>query len=65
MNQNTMMLFTRFGMGDAPAEPFVDTDMKIGAIAGITFKEAKRDRVLYLLFFFTVSPFSSRGSWRC
>jgi len=26
--------------------------MKIGAIAGITFKEAKRDRVLYLLFFF-------------
>ena len=25
--------------------------MKIGAIAGITFKEAKRDRVLYLLFF--------------
>jgi ABC-type transport system involved in multi-copper enzyme maturation permease subunit len=26
--------------------------MKIGAIAGITFKEAKRDRILYLLFFF-------------
>ena len=26
--------------------------MKIRAIAGITFKEAKRDRVLYLLFFF-------------
>jgi ABC-type transport system involved in multi-copper enzyme maturation permease subunit len=26
--------------------------MRIGAIAGITFKEAKRDRVLYLLFFF-------------
>jgi ABC-type transport system involved in multi-copper enzyme maturation permease subunit len=26
--------------------------MKIAAIAGITFKEAKRDRVLYLLFFF-------------
>lgn len=26
--------------------------MKIWAIAGITFKEAKRDRVLYLLFFF-------------
>jgi ABC-type transport system involved in multi-copper enzyme maturation permease subunit len=26
--------------------------MKIGAIAGITFKEAQRDRVLYLLFFF-------------
>ncbi len=26
--------------------------MKIGAIAGITFKEAKRDRVLYLLLFF-------------
>ena len=26
--------------------------MKVGAIAGITFKEAKRDRVLYLLFFF-------------
>lgn len=26
--------------------------MTIGAIAGITFKEAKRDRVLYLLFFF-------------
>jgi ABC-type transport system involved in multi-copper enzyme maturation permease subunit len=25
---------------------------KIAAIAGITFKEAKRDRVLYLLFFF-------------
>ncbi|MGZ5495385.1 MAG: ABC transporter permease [Candidatus Aminicenantales bacterium] len=26
--------------------------MKIRAIAGITFKEAKRDRILYLLFFF-------------
>lgn len=26
--------------------------MKIGAIAGITFKEAQRDRILYLLFFF-------------
>jgi ABC-type transport system involved in multi-copper enzyme maturation permease subunit len=26
--------------------------MKIAAIAGITFKEAKRDRILYLLFFF-------------
>ncbi len=26
--------------------------MRIGAIAGITFKEAKRDRILYLLFFF-------------
>jgi ABC-type transport system involved in multi-copper enzyme maturation permease subunit len=26
--------------------------MKIVAIAGITFKEAKRDRILYLLFFF-------------
>jgi ABC-type transport system involved in multi-copper enzyme maturation permease subunit len=26
--------------------------MRIGAIAGIAFKEAKRDRVLYLLFFF-------------
>jgi ABC-type transport system involved in multi-copper enzyme maturation permease subunit len=26
--------------------------MKITAIAGITFKEAKRDRILYLLFFF-------------
>jgi ABC-type transport system involved in multi-copper enzyme maturation permease subunit len=26
--------------------------MKIGAIAGIAFKEAKRDRILYLLFFF-------------
>ena len=26
--------------------------MKIWAIAGITFKEAKRDRILYLLFFF-------------
>ncbi len=26
--------------------------MKIIAIAGITFKEAKRDRILYLLFFF-------------
>jgi ABC-type transport system involved in multi-copper enzyme maturation permease subunit len=26
--------------------------MRIAAIAGITFKEAKRDRVLYLLFFF-------------
>ncbi len=26
--------------------------MKIGAIAGNTFKEAKRDRILYLLFFF-------------
>jgi ABC-type transport system involved in multi-copper enzyme maturation permease subunit len=26
--------------------------MKISAIAGITFKEAKRDRILYLLFFF-------------
>jgi ABC-type transport system involved in multi-copper enzyme maturation permease subunit len=29
--------------------------MKIGAIAGITFKEAKRDRVLYLLFFFAAA----------
>lgn len=28
--------------------------MKALAIAGITFKEAKRDRVLYLLFFFAV-----------
>jgi ABC-type transport system involved in multi-copper enzyme maturation permease subunit len=28
--------------------------MKIRAIAGITFKEAKRDRILYLLFFFAV-----------
>jgi ABC-type transport system involved in multi-copper enzyme maturation permease subunit len=26
--------------------------MRIAAIAGITFKEAKRDRILYLLFFF-------------
>lgn len=35
--------------------------MKILAIAGITFKEAKRDRVLYLLFFFAVfSIVSSR-----
>ena len=25
---------------------------KVWAIAGITFKEAKRDRILYLLFFF-------------
>ncbi len=34
---------------------FVETvsrEMKITAIAGITFKEAKRDRILYLLFFF-------------
>ncbi|MBM3305423.1 MAG: hypothetical protein FJY79_05715 [Candidatus Aminicenantes bacterium] len=29
--------------------------MKIRAIAGITFKEAKRDRVLYLLFFFAAA----------
>ncbi len=29
--------------------------MKIAAIAGITFKEAKRDRVLYLLFFFAAT----------
>ena len=35
--------------------------MKIGAIAGITFKEAKRDRILYLLFFFAaVSILASR-----
>jgi ABC-type transport system involved in multi-copper enzyme maturation permease subunit len=36
--------------------------MKIGAIAGITFKEAKRDRVLYLLFFFAaVAILASRA----
>jgi ABC-type transport system involved in multi-copper enzyme maturation permease subunit len=29
--------------------------MKIRAIAGITFKEAKRDRILYLLFFFAAA----------
>jgi ABC-type transport system involved in multi-copper enzyme maturation permease subunit len=29
--------------------------MKIAAIAGITFKEAKRDRILYLLFFFAAA----------
>jgi ABC-type transport system involved in multi-copper enzyme maturation permease subunit len=29
--------------------------MKITAIAGITFKEAKRDRILYLLFFFAAA----------
>jgi ABC-type transport system involved in multi-copper enzyme maturation permease subunit len=29
--------------------------MKIGAIAGITFKEAKRDRILYLLFVFAAA----------
>jgi ABC-type transport system involved in multi-copper enzyme maturation permease subunit len=35
--------------------------MKVWAIAGITFKEAKRDRILYLLFFFAaVSIAASR-----
>jgi ABC-type transport system involved in multi-copper enzyme maturation permease subunit len=33
--------------------------MKALAIAGITFKEAKRDRVLYLLFFFAVVAIAS------
>jgi ABC-type transport system involved in multi-copper enzyme maturation permease subunit len=33
--------------------------MKIWAIAGITFKEAKRDRILYLLFFFAAVSISA------
>jgi len=37
--------------------------MKIGAIAGITFKEAKRDRILYLLFSSRRSASAAPGPW--
>jgi len=37
--------------------------MKIRAIAGITFKEAKRDRILYLLLFFAALGIVAPGSW--
>ena len=41
----------------------VKHDMTITVIARNTFKEAVRDRVLYLLLFFAAPPSSFAGSW--